>query len=120
MGIDAMDGVISLKNGKLDIDFNPKNSPVFAQGYDTMMEMARLSGRKIYVGKRPSTVHPMGGACVGKLEQGGVVDAGGEVHGNPGLYVGDAAALPAVIGAPPTQTIGTWAENVARHLTRNN
>ena len=120
MGIDAMDGVISLKNGKLDIDFNPKHSPVFAQGYDTMMEMARLSRRKIYVGKRPSTVHPMGGACVGKLDQGGVVDAGGEVHGNPGLYVGDAAALPAVIGAPPTQTIGTWAENVARHLTRNN
>jgi len=49
------------------------------------------------------------------------VGAGGEVHGNPGLYVGDAAALPAVIGAPPTQTIGTWAEKkVARHITRNN
>ena len=89
MGIDAMDGVVSLKDGKLNINFDPKNSPVFAQNYDTMMEMARLSGRKIYVSKRPWTVHPMGGACVGKLEQGGVVDAGGEVHGNPGLFVAD-------------------------------
>ena len=85
-----------------------------------MMEMARLSGRKIYVSKRPSTVHPMGGACVGRLEQGGVVDAGGEVHGNPGLFVADSAAMPAVIGAPPTQTIGSWAENVAKRLTRKN
>lgn len=116
MGIDAMDGVVSLKDGKLDIDFDPKNSSVFAQNYNTMMEMARLSGRRIYVGKRPSTVHPMGGACVGKLEQGGVVDAGGEVHGNPGLFVADSAALPAATGAPPTQTIGSWAENVAKRL----
>jgi cholesterol oxidase len=60
----------------------------------------------------------MGGACVGKLEQGGVVDAGGEVHGNPGLFVADSTALPAVIAAPPTQTIGSWAENVAKRLTR--
>ena len=116
MGIDAMDGVVSLKGGKLDIDFEPKNSPIFAQNYNTMMEMARLSGRKIYVGKRPSTVHPMGGACVGKLEQGGVVDASGEVHGNPGLFVADSAALPAPTAAPPTQTIGSWAENVAQRL----
>jgi cholesterol oxidase len=120
MGIDAMDGVVSLKGGKLDIDFKPDNSPVFAQIYDTMMEMARLSGRKVYVGKRPSTVHPMGGACVGKLEQGGVVDAGGEVHGNPGLFVADSAALPAATGAPPTQTIGTWGENVAQRLIGKN
>jgi cholesterol oxidase len=116
MGIDAMDGVVSLERGKLAIDFKPENSPVFAQIYDTMQEMTRLSGRKVYVGKRPSTVHPMGGACVGRLEEGGVVDAGGEVHGAPGLFVADSTALPAAVGAPPTQTIGAWAENVAKRL----
>ena len=116
MGLDAMDGVVSLKHGRLDIDFKPENSPVFAQIYDTMMEMTRLSGRKVYVGRRPSTVHPMGGACVGKLERGGVVDAGGEVHGNPGLFVADSAALPAPTGAPPTLTIASWAENVAKRF----
>jgi cholesterol oxidase len=116
MGIDAMDGVVSLKDGKLNIDFKPENSPVFARIYDTMQDMARLSGRKIYVGRRPSTVHPMGGACLGRLDEGGVVDAGGEVHGAPGLFVADAAALPAAVGAPPTQSIGAWAENVAKRL----
>jgi len=116
MGIDAADGVISLKDGRLDIDFHPENSPVFARIYDTMKEMERRSGRKVYVGRRPSTVHPMGGACAGALDAGGVVDAGGEVYGNAGLFVADSAALPAATGAPPTQTIGTWAENVATRL----
>jgi cholesterol oxidase len=116
MGIDAMDGVISIRNGKLDIAFDPAASPVYERIYDTMVEMGRRSGRKVHVGRRPSTVHPMGGACVGDVAAGGVVDAGGEVHGNPGLFVADAAALPAPTGAPPTQTIATWAENVARRF----
>jgi cholesterol oxidase len=116
MGIDAMDGVIALRNGKLDIDFDPSASPVFERIYETFMEMGRRSGRKVHVGRRPSTVHPMGGACVGEAAADGVVDAGGEVHDNPGLFVADAAALPAPTGAPPTQSIATWAENVARRF----
>jgi cholesterol oxidase len=119
MGIDAMDGVISLKDGRLDIAFDPANSPVYAQVYDTMAEIGRRSGRKVYVGRRPSTVHPTGGACLGMPEAGGVVGAGGEVHDNPGLFVADAAALPAPTGGPPTQSIATWAENVAARFIRN-
>lgn len=109
-------GVISLKNGKLDIDFDPANSPIYGRIFDTMAEMSARSGRKVYVSRRPSTVHPTGGACVGEVERGGVVDAGGEVHGNAGLFVADAAALPAPTGAPPTQSIASWAENVARRF----
>jgi len=113
MGIDAMDGVVSLKNGKLDIDFNPVNSPIYGRIFDTMAEMSARSGRKVYVSRRPSTVHPTGGACVGEIEKSGVVDAGGEVHDNARLFVADAAALPAPTGAPPTLSIASWAENVA-------
>jgi len=116
MGIDAMDGIVSLRGNRLEIDFDPAGSPIYARIYDTMAEISRLSGRKVHVGRRPSTVHPMGGACVGEFEAGGVVDAGGEVYDNPGLFVADAAALPAPTGAPPTQTIATWAENVARRF----
>lgn len=113
MGIDAMDGVIRFRGDRLDIAFDPAGSPVYGRIYETMAEMSRRSGRKVHVGRRPSTVHPMGGACVGPPNTGGVVDAGGEIHDNPGLFVADAAALPAPTGAPPTQTIATWAENVA-------
>lgn len=116
MGIDAMDGVISLKNGRFDIDFDPSNSPIYDRIHDTMAEISRRSGRKIHVARRPSTVHPTGGACLGDFGSGGVVGAGGEVHDNPGLFVADAAALPAPIGGPPTQTIATWAENVAKRF----
>ncbi len=81
--------------------------------------MGRLIGQKTTVKNIPETVHPMGGACVGDESSGGVVDANGEVYGNPGLFVADAAALPAPVGGPPTQTIATWAENVAfRFLER--
>ena len=117
MGIDAMDGVIALKNGKLDIDFDPENSPIFGRIYDTMAEMSRLSGRKVYVSRRPSTVHPTGGACVGEFDKGGVIGANGEVHDNPGLFVADSAALPDPPGAPPTLSIASWAENVAKRFT---
>lgn len=113
LGADAMDGVASLRNGRLDIRFDPTNSPIYRQIFETMQEMARRSGRKIYASPRPSTVHPMGGACVGRPDEGGVVGSDGQVHGIPGLYVVDAAAFPAPTAAPPTMSIGAWAENVS-------
>ncbi|MGR3321006.1 MAG: GMC oxidoreductase [Pseudooceanicola sp.] len=113
MGEDAMDGVASVEGRRFRIRFDPKNSPIYKQIHDVMKEMARRSGRRIYAGKTPATVHPMGGACVGRPEDGGVVGANGEVHGVPGLYVVDAAAFPRPTAAPPTLSIGAWAENVA-------
>jgi len=77
MGVDAMDGLVSLKNGRLAIDFDPGNSPIYQSIYDTMNEVSVLSGRKIYVGRRPSTVHAMGGACCGPEERGGLVEKKG-------------------------------------------
>jgi hypothetical protein len=53
------------------------NSPIFGRIFETMAEMSTLSGRKVHVSGRPATVHPIGGACVGTPEKGGVVDAGG-------------------------------------------
>lgn len=118
MGADAMDGVVTAGKGGFRIRFDPANSPIYGQIYDVMQEMARLSGRRIYASRRPSTVHPMGGACLGPAAA-GVVGPGGEVHGVPGLYVVDAAAFPLPTAAPPTLSIGAWAENVAARFLRN-
>jgi cholesterol oxidase len=112
MGADAMDGTATFEGGRFRIHFDPANSPIYGQIYDVMQEMARLSGRRIYAGRTPSTVHPMGGACVGAPAS-GVVGPDGEVHGVAGLYVVDAAAFPLPTAAPPTLSIGAWAENVA-------
>jgi cholesterol oxidase len=35
------------------------------------------------------------------------------VYGNPGLFIADAAALPAAVGAPPSLAIAAWAHHVA-------
>ncbi|MFA7437785.1 GMC oxidoreductase [Castellaniella sp.] len=113
MGIDAMDGVASIRNGRFRIDFDPSNSPIYEQIKKTMKDVSAASGHRIYATRRPSTVHPLGGACVGRLEDDGVVASNGEVHGIPGLFVVDAAALPEPVGAGPSMTIGAWAENVA-------
>ncbi|MGI6856110.1 GMC oxidoreductase [Mesorhizobium sp. 1B3] len=120
MGADAMDGTATIEGGRFRIRFDPKNSPIYAQIYSTMLEAARLSGRKIYASPRPSTVHPMGGACVGRPEAGGVIGADGQVHGVPGLYVVDAAAFPEPTAAPPTMSIGAWSENVASRFVQAN
>ncbi len=119
MGVDAMDGVASVRTGRFRIAFDPSYSPIYEKIKRTMDEIGRLSGRKIYATKRPSTVHPLGGACVGTEENGAVVDCNGEVYGTPGLFVVDAAALPAPVGTGPSMTIGAWAENVvSRFLKR--
>jgi cholesterol oxidase len=54
-----------------------------------------------------------GGARLGANAQQGVVDHRGEVYGNPGLFVADAAALPAAPGGPPSLAIAAWAHHVA-------
>ncbi|MDF1855733.1 GMC oxidoreductase [Pseudooceanicola sp.] len=119
MGEDAMDGVATSEGRRFRIHFDPSNSPIYRQIHDALMEMGRRSGRRIYAGKTPATVHPMGGACVGEADAGGVIAANGEVHGVPGLYVVDAAAFPRPTASPPTLSIGAWAENVAaRFLAR--
>ncbi len=119
MGLDAMDGKASIHKGKFRIDFDPANSPIYEQIRYTMRAIGSLSGHKIYATRHPSTVHPLGGACVGAPQANGVVGSNGEVHGIGGLFVVDAAALPRPVGAGPSMTIGAWAENVSgRFLKR--
>ena len=116
MGEDAMDGTVSLKNGKLNVDYNPDNSSIFRQIRDQMDRIAKSTDKRILSFKRPTTVHPLGGACIGRDISAGVIDDKGEVFDHPGLYVADAAALPKPVAAPPAMTIAAWANHVAEQL----
>jgi cholesterol oxidase len=73
---------------------------------------------KTWAIKIPVTVHAWGGACLGADPERGVVDHKGEVYGNRGLFVADAAALPAAVGGPPSLTIAAWAHHVADRLAQ--
>lgn len=116
MGEDAQDGVVSYKRGRLRVNYDPARSPIFARIRDAFRAISEKTGRRIYHFQRPITVHPTGGACIGRARDEGVVNAAGEVFDNPGLYIADAAALPKPVGGPPSLTIAAWAEHVAGSL----
>lgn len=62
---------------------------------------------------RVATVHPLGGAAMGRSPDEGVVDHAGQVFGHPGLYVSDASLYPSAPGVPPSLTIAALAERQA-------
>jgi len=116
MGKDAMDGTVSLRKGKLNVDYTPDNSSIFAEIRGQMDRIAEKTGRRILSIKRPTTAHPLGGACIGSNINEGVVDGKGEVFDHPGLYVADAAALPKPVAGPPSMTVAAWANHVGEQL----
>jgi cholesterol oxidase len=69
--------------------------------------------------RRAVTVHNLGGVPMGADGRTGVIDEHGEVHGYPGLYVVDGAAVPSATGVNPSASIAAMAErNVERAIRR--
>lgn len=58
----------------------------------------------------PTTAHILGGCVPGEDPDSGVVDAGFEVFGYPGLYVLDGSVVAANLGVNPSLTIASLAE----------
>src|SRR5438270_11756599 len=64
------------------------------------------------------SAHPLGTARMSDTPALGVVNAHGEVHGHPGLYVVDGAAVPTALGVNPSLTIAAPAERAADRVAR--
>lgn len=62
------------------------------------------------VGNLSVTAHILGGAVMAAKPADGVIDSNHQVFGYPGLYVMDAAAIPANVGVNPSLTITALAE----------
>ena len=119
MGIDSGKASVCLKNGHLSSDYDYRQEPIYDDIRGAFGVIARESGDRILAVGKPVSVHAMGGACVGPDAQHGVVDHRGEIHGNPGLFVTDAAALPQAPGGPPSVAIAAWAHHVADGIARS-
>lgn len=59
----------------------------------------------------PVTAHIMGGACIGRSPEEGVVDRYNQAFGHPNLYIIDGSAIPANLGVNPSLTITAIAEH---------
>ena len=129
MGRDVPDGRMSLRSGRLDINWNKRNSgPYLDRVRETSRRMADALGarfvhdplksiKRIFTDlNRLITVHPLGGCPMGRNEQEGVVSPHGEVYGYPGLYVADGSVMPGPVGANPSLTIAALADRFADRI----
>jgi cholesterol oxidase len=120
MGRDVPDGNMRLADGRLAIDWTIDSSAeYFARVRRTMAEVTDALGGRFVDNpttwlRRVITVHPLGGAPMGRHPGEGVVDADGEVFGHPGLYILDGAAMPGPIGPNPALTIAAFADRSAQ------
>jgi cholesterol oxidase len=118
MGADTGKASARFEKGRLQIDYDPEQQPIFEKIREAIRALGAQSGLKTWASKKPITVHQWGGACLGASPDRGVVDHNGEVYGNAGLFVTDAAALPAAVGTPPSLTVAAWAHYVADRLAQ--
>ena len=122
MGRDVPDGVMQLRRGHLDVDWTVHSSEAyFARLRGTMQALAeqldaQFLDSPMWRFKRVITVHPLGGAPMGRHPAEGVIDASGEVFHYPGLHVVDGAAMPGPIGPNPALTIAAFADRATEHI----
>ncbi len=119
IGIDSGKASVDLKHGHLNSDYDYRQEPIYDDIRGAFRVLACESGSKIHAVGKPVSVHTMGGACVGPDPQHGVVNHRGEIHGNPGLFVADAAALPQAPGGPPSLAIAAWSHYIADRMTQD-
>jgi cholesterol oxidase len=122
MGADASTGTLGFDGEFLRSEVGRDLDPAMFDAIEK--EAARLSGayepRFSWI-NTPSgrgkpgiaSVHPLGGAGIGRHAGDGVVDHRGEVFGHPGLYVADGSLYPRSPGVPPSLTIAALAERQA-------
>jgi cholesterol oxidase len=118
MGADTGKASARYEKGAVVVGYDPNQQPIFEEIRGGFRALETQTGLKTWTIKKPITVHAWGGACLGPSPDRGVVDHNGEVFGNPGLFVADAAALPAAAGTPPSLTIAAWAHHVADGLVQ--
>lgn len=122
MGRDTPDGRIRLTDGELDVEWTTETSKeYFGAMRTTMRDISEALGGRfrdnpLWWTRRVVTVHPLGGAPMGRHIHEGVVDSWGESFGHPGLYVVDGSSVPGPVGPNPSLTIAAIADRAAEHL----
>jgi cholesterol oxidase len=121
MGRDVPDGRMYLDRGRLAVDWTTATSLAFFDDIrGTMADVAKELGADyqddpLWWARRVITVHPLGGAPMGRNSHEGVVDEWGRVFGTEGLCVVDGAAMPGPVGANPALTIAAFADRAMEH-----
>lgn len=122
MGRDVPNGVMSLRGGDLELDWDISGSAAYIdRAQETLGRLAeglgaKLANTPLWLFKRLITVHPLGGVPMSADPRHGVVDGWGEVWGYPGLHVVDGSVMPGPVGPNPSLTIAAFAERAAARM----
>jgi cholesterol oxidase len=118
MGRDGSSGRLRLEGDGLAMDFDGKRTRAY---YEEAERLARAMANHLGGTLRPRfansrhrrvTVHPLGGCPMAENISNGVVDARGEVHNAPGLFVADGSVMPGPVGPNPSLTIAAFARRI--------
>lgn len=121
MGTDAADGRLKLRDGCIDIGWNPRKSrKLFSEIEQALKNLsAGLQGRYEssllwrWPLRKLLTAHPLGGCPMGDRSDSSVVRHQGEVWDYPNLFVADGSAIPSALSVNPSLTISALAERLA-------
>jgi cholesterol oxidase len=122
MGRDVPDGRLYLRNGRLDTDWKRKASDEYFERLRTTSRGfaeslgGRFADNPLWFLRRVITVHPLGGAPMGRTADEGVVDPWGNVFGYPGLHIADGSVMPGPTGPNPSFTIAALADRFADQI----
>jgi len=130
MGLDQGDGVLTLRDGNLDLHWPQKtNMPLYNAILDAGRQFKRFVQSHFFIPmptwfwpiRNNITVHSLGGCILADSPEQGVVSADkhnrGQVFGYKGLYVADGSVLPSAVGANPVATISAVSEWIAEGIT---
>ncbi len=122
MGRDVPDGKLFLRNGRLDTTWKRKESDAYferlrntSKGFAESLG-GRFADNPLWFLRRVITVHPLGGAPMGRDPGEGVVDPWGNVFGYPGLHIADGSVMPGPTGPNPSFTIAALADRFADQI----
>lgn len=80
-------------------------------------DLAEITRRGVRLGEVPvASTHPQSTCRMGGDPMTSVVNAFGESHDVPGLFVADMSVFPTSLGAPPQITTAALADRTARHI----
>jgi cholesterol oxidase len=123
MGREVPAGTLGVRQGRLHTTWSPEASRDYFDAVRARQaELAAELGARHqdnpawHLGRRVITVHPLGGAPMGRSRVEGVVDPLGRVFGHPGLYVADGSVMPGTVGPNPSLTIAAVAERFAQGI----
>ncbi|MFJ9707134.1 FAD-dependent oxidoreductase [Streptomyces sp. NPDC101234] len=122
MGRDVPDGELRLRNGRLDATWTAQGSAAHFEALRAAMKQvaqalgAGYADHPLWRRGRAMTVHPLGGAPMGRHPATAVCDSHGEVFGHPGLYIADGSVLPGSVGVNPSLTIAALSDRLSTRL----